>query len=427
VRSSAARLTCPRGPAPCPHPAQKAASVIGRAAESESQRSARLFSLLQDFGEPELVLAGVHENLPSLHFFDMALSRTVQVLGHLQDADAMLRRMQRTGDYGLLRYLPAAALSISALVAGPEKPALAWPRAAGEARRRGAANRAVLQQWMMGMAPAAYAALGPAAAAGELLPMLPHLTTPALRPVSRHLFSADEQAAVDGLVDSMLTLGLKFAMHMESGDGEGEGDPAAAAAAAAAAAGRPSRLAPAEPPLQFLPPVHRLWGFAGHRPRAGRALPMATRQMVGHEAQLEGIRRAERARREAAGGAASPGAGGPSPMQADGGGGGGGGGAAAAGGGAAVRAHVQLDLAQRLREAGVAARAKAAKDGAPRGTWLDQLRDARHAAQRRADAVANGADAEGRGGAGRLPVLYKFHEGYTNAVKRPVLMAELLV
>jgi hypothetical protein len=29
-------------------------------------------------------------------------------------------------------------------------------------------------------------------------------------------------------------------------------------------------------------------------------------------------------------------------------------------------------------------------------------------------------------GAARFPVLYKFHEGYTNAVKRPLLMSELL-
>lgn len=38
------------------HP-QKAPGIIGRAAETDAQRAARLYGMLQDFGEADLVLA----------------------------------------------------------------------------------------------------------------------------------------------------------------------------------------------------------------------------------------------------------------------------------------------------------------------------------------------------------------------------------
>jgi chromosome transmission fidelity protein 18 len=88
---------------------------------------------------------------------------------------------------------------------------------------------------------------------------------------------------------------------------------------------------------------------------------------------------------------------------------------------------------------------------APKGCWLDAARG-QAAAKRKAQILAVGAnkraalgqgpkataaagegsgDAEGAGdGAGcghnGYTVLYKFNEGYTNAVKRPIKMAELL-
>ena len=40
-------------------PLQKASGVIGSAAENEAQRSARLYGLLQDFGEMDLVVRRV--------------------------------------------------------------------------------------------------------------------------------------------------------------------------------------------------------------------------------------------------------------------------------------------------------------------------------------------------------------------------------
>ena len=134
----------------------------------------------------------------------------------------------------------------------------------------------------------------------------------------------------------------------------------------------------------------------------GRALPAAVRQTVSHEADMEAIRRAEVARRGPAAGAAPLGAanrggaaaGGPAatgPSQA-----------AAAGGGV-----VPLTLAERMKAAGTAAgaAARAARAAAaPKGTWLDALKERRLA---RAAAAGGG---QGGGRSKTFPVLYKFHE-----------------
>ncbi len=77
-----------------------------------------------------------------------------------------------------------------------------------------------------------------------------------------------------------------------------------------------------------------------------------------------------------------------------------------------------------------------------KGNWMDALKQqasakrgsASAAARRGAEAAAAEAGGAGeaaagvKGGAGRLqfPVLYRYNEGYTNAVKRPLLVRELL-
>ncbi len=64
--------------------------------------------------------------------------------------------------------------------------------------------------------------------------------------------------------------------------------------------------------------------------------------------------------------------------------------------------------------------------------WLAQLANRANSKQRSRRGAAGGVG-NGEGGEGvqvangqQFGVLYKFHEGYTNAVKRPMLMKDLL-
>jgi hypothetical protein len=76
-----------------------------------------------------------------------------------------------------------------------------------------------------------------------------------------------------------------------------------------------------------------------------------------------------------------------------------------------------------MQAAGTAAAAarKQAAAAQGKGTWLDAMKE-----QRQARACAAGGERGAGGGRRAFSVLYVFHEGVTNAVKRPVLMSSLL-
>lgn len=150
----------------------------------------------------------------------------------------------------------------------------------------------------------------------------------------------------------------------------------------------------------------------------GKHLPAAVRQTLSHEADMEAIRRAEVARHGPAAAGASP-----APMDAERG---------AAAGAPLAQANSQrpggsvvpLTLAERLKAAQAGAAGGAAQKrerAAPKGTWLDQLKE-----QRQARAAAAGGSEAGSAGRARFAVLYRYHEGVTNAVKRAVLMRDLV-
>ena len=139
----------------------------------------------------------------------------------------------------------------------------------------------------------------------------------------------------------------------------------------------------------------------------GRHLPAAVRQTVSHEADMEAIRRAEAVRRGTAGAAPTPGMPlAPTQPQAS----------------VPHAGPVPVTLAQRMAAAGGGAAARKAAAPPRKTTWLDTLREASSARA----AGANAGEAAGGARGQRFPVLYKFHEGVTNAVKRAVLMNDLM-
>ena len=57
----------------------------------------------------------------------------------------------------------------------------------------------------------------------EVLPSLLHILAPALRPVSRQLYTPEEQQAVEVVVGALLAYGLRFAAEGEDDAEEAEG------------------------------------------------------------------------------------------------------------------------------------------------------------------------------------------------------------
>jgi hypothetical protein len=69
---------------------------------------------LQDYGDPELMLAGVHENLPLLSYMDAGLRVTCAIADRLAESDMLLRRARRSSDFGLMVRAGGLLLEMSA-------------------------------------------------------------------------------------------------------------------------------------------------------------------------------------------------------------------------------------------------------------------------------------------------------------------------
>ncbi|RMZ52707.1 hypothetical protein APUTEX25_000826 [Auxenochlorella protothecoides] len=380
------------------------AAIAGRASEAPAARQSRLLTLLQDFGEHDLVLSGVHENLLSLRYFDLACSRTAWALFALCDADRLLGSCYASGSWGAARYVPAALLSAAGEVTSVERPAMVWPKSGADARRKQAGQAALLRAWRCAMSPLGAACHAPRSLVLDIAPMLGRVTAPPLRPVGLRLFSSAESAALNQVVALMLALGLKPAPQVEDDEDENaDGEEREAHQGLASSSGRPRQAHT----LRFQPPVHSLARFRGQA--AACPVPSchpATWQTLQQALDMEAIRRAEAGRLDAGdkGSARSdavaasredtpPGLG-PGP----------------------TRHVVPLTLAERLQLAKTAP--SAALKPQRSMSWLDGLKERKRPMGRQT--------VGGKDGAAPHSVLYCFHEGYTNAVRRPVRMAHLL-
>jgi chromosome transmission fidelity protein 18 len=365
------------------------ASAAARAAApaSASSSSPPLWDALADHGDADLVLRALHETLPAARVLDGAARRVAAAADALSAGDVAAAAAGRRGDWSLLRYAPIAPLAVRAAVAGPDRVRARWPAASADAVRARRANASLLSSWLATVTPAARVGLTPAVAASDTLPALLRVLAAPHRPVAAHLLSPAERAALESTVSLLHAYALTFAPRSaESGD------------------------------LELSPPVDEAAPLAAAAlaPRRETALPQPARAVLAAEVAKEGIRRRER-RSGTEDSAAAP--------------------APAAARPPSAAAPVPLTVAQRAAESGAArlqAQAALAAAAAPRASnWLEAARGRAARRQRgsgvsAADASAVGAAAAAVKAAAPATATYKFNEGYTNAVRRPLRMADLL-
>eukprot|EP00884_Botryococcus_braunii_P000217 jgi/Botrbrau1/10196/Bobra.116_1s0012.1 len=340
----------------------------------------RLLTMLEDMGDAELIFGGIHENVLQLRYMDTHMTRTALATSHLAHADILLRQCGRRGDFSLLRYMPPVALSVRSCVAGPSRPNLKWPRQHAEAQRRRFANQEMLRAWHLNIHPSLQSSLTISAAVQEVLPSIMSVVCRPLRPVAVRLLNVDEREALSALVATLADFSLNFDLGQ---------------------AHMPDATA-----LALLPPVHTVCIFPG-LPSVLKPPAHPVRQMISHELQLESIRRREQSQAHA-----NPTASGnctqelqcdvePDPLPPK-----------------DMPQALPLTIAQRAKAGPV----KSVKVERKRN-WLEELKGRTDAAKKPQVAKQGLNNPEGPR---HWPVLYKFSQGYTNAVRRNVRMKDLL-
>ncbi|GAX73943.1 hypothetical protein CEUSTIGMA_g1393.t1 [Chlamydomonas eustigma] len=277
----------------------------GGGGSGAGMRMMSLWDSLNMFGEQELVLNGLFENLHSVRFIDINFKKTSSMADRLSEADSLLRRVRQNNEYNMMQYIVPQLLYCHLTAAQPERPKIVWPKAQAEASRKQATSVEVIRSWFNAVTPAVAQAHSRACLSLEVLPALKHILSPPIRALSAHLLSPEEHImlmnTVGVLLDYSLSYDLAVAATQES---QGSHRPGMRPVAESRHAVRALPLKPAVDMLHVFSEEASSCGqqqaassaigrASGPHAAAARQLPLVLRQMITQQANQEAIRRAE--------------------------------------------------------------------------------------------------------------------------------------
>ncbi|CAA6673279.1 unnamed protein product [Spirodela intermedia] len=344
-------------------------------------------------GDYELTMDGIHENFLQLCFHDPIMQKTVRCLDVLGISDIFFATSCVLNKF----YQPSIAITINRLIAQVEKPNIEWPRSFHRCRAMLMEKKDLLTSWHSRISPYISRHLSSEAFVEDVVsPLLYILSPKALRPVALHLLSENEKGDLFQLVDTMVSYSITY----KNSKPEAPAVPQKYGSSSDA------------PAFSFDPPIDELVNFKGYQ--SGHAtLSLAMKQIVAHEV---GKHRILRGSAGALVGEAGDAAALPSKSSSP-----------AVPGGDQGRGKTPPTLGLSKTPANGAPK-KAYRDSnrAPRrpANFFDRFRKPSKESEARGD---EGREQEaGKRDSRRRPVLFKYNEGFTNAVKRPVRLRELL-
>ena len=299
--------------------------------ETREAHNASLYSQCISFGDNELMMGGLFENIHSIRLQDTSMVKSVRALRAIADADVMQSAGYNRGQFHLSPYVTSSAMAVHACVSNaPAAGYLEWPQG-GKVAREAARTKAMLKGWAAGHHSTGKACPTLAVAPDEVLnEVVPHLLTaiaPEVRPVAANFLKPHEASALRDAVATMVSHGLSFIPPPAGADGSN---------------GQYSSFRGAPTSFVLDPPVDKLVNYGGgvegvnNTPGSGgaggpggqwkkqwkpaaaaaeiqqgaggksavdlaaaangpnrRVLPANVRQMLAHEVRMEEIRRAE--------------------------------------------------------------------------------------------------------------------------------------
>ncbi|KAJ7546189.1 hypothetical protein O6H91_08G029300 [Diphasiastrum complanatum] len=252
----------------------KSASVvrsgdISERFKQEQQEFFRLHELFLHHGDYELTTDGIFENYLHIRYHDSSLQKTSKCLDLICDSEIFRRRAFMRQHFFINGYQPSFAIAIRRLIAQVDRPNIEWPKAFHKYSLEFSSNKDMLKSWLSSMSPSTSRSLSYACLVQDLVPFLLTIISPNLRTVASQLLSQVEREVMNQLVDTMLGYGIsyktsKFGIkHEYTAENQG---------------------------LVLEPPLHRVIAFKDLAPTY-RQLSSTLRQMIGHEVEMEKIHR----------------------------------------------------------------------------------------------------------------------------------------
>ena len=274
--------------------------------QTRPEHTKHLYSQVASFGDNELMLSGLFENINNLRLGDTSMVKSAKALDAMVDADVFQGAGFKKGHFHLQPYVASAAMGVHACVSNaPAATNLEWPQQS-KMHREMVKNRTMLRGW------ATSSKLLAASSDQTLCETIPYLLTaiaPEVRPVAANFLRPDEAKLMRNSVSTMVAHGLSYAAPPEGGVPFGS-------------------FRGAQASMVLDPPVDRVCAFGsdvsgyvvpgtgaqryqkgykkepkqfeqgagGEKTFGGvprRVLPAAVKSMIQHEVRMEEIRRAE--------------------------------------------------------------------------------------------------------------------------------------
>ncbi|GLT97836.1 hypothetical protein SLE2022_153820 [Rubroshorea leprosula] len=232
-----------------------------------------LHSLITNCGGYDIILDGVHENFLQLRYHDPVMQKTVKCLNYLGVSDLMHQYIMRTQQMPLLVYQPSLAISLHRLLAQVQKPNIEWPKSYQRYRTISMEKMDILRAWHQKIAPHISRHLSTELFVEDLISPLLHILSPTtLRPVALHLLSEKEKNDLAQLVNVMVSYSITYKSI--------KSDPLPSNLS--------NELALDVSALSFHPPINDFIHFKDHR-SDHHVLSLAMKQVLLHEVEKQKI------------------------------------------------------------------------------------------------------------------------------------------
>ncbi|KFK42813.1 hypothetical protein AALP_AA1G041900 [Arabis alpina] len=181
------------------------------ASSSEAKSFDFLHTLISSRGDYDLIFDGIHENILQLHYHDPVMEKTVSCLDSLGTSDLLHRYIMRTQQMPLYVYFPSLVIPIHRLVAQIQKPTIQWPKSYHRCRTLLVEKQESLRSWHHKMPPYIGRHLSiKSFVEDSVSPLLHILSPPTLRPVASHLLSDRQKDQLAGLVMLMCSYSVTY-------------------------------------------------------------------------------------------------------------------------------------------------------------------------------------------------------------------------
>ncbi|KAM7462045.1 hypothetical protein LguiA_030166 [Lonicera macranthoides] len=170
-----------------------------------------LHSLISNRGDYDLIMDGIHENILQLHYHDPVMRKTVKCLHNLGVSDIFHNYIMRTQKMSLQVYQPGIAIGIHNIIAQVEKPNIEWPKSFQRYRRTLMEKVDTLHSWHNKISPYISRHLSTKSFVEDTVsPLLHILSPPTIRPVASHILSDKEKNEMAQLVDAMVSYSITY-------------------------------------------------------------------------------------------------------------------------------------------------------------------------------------------------------------------------